>query len=198
VKEAIQAYLSSVKSLCPQVTEAELDYLKRDLKVSELKQKEFFIHANTIQKEIGFIFSGLIRAFYIDNNGNEISVNFFGENGYATHYTAFITQTPSKYYFQCIEPTVVVTITYKHIQEGYEKFSIFERYGRLVAEEVLKMQQQRIEGFLFENAESRYLAFIKKNPDLFNRISISYLASYLGIERQSLTRIRKKLAHHSF
>lgn len=166
--------------------------------MSELKQKQFFIHANTIQKEIGFIFSGLIRAFYIDNNGNEISVNFFGENRYATHYTAFITQTPSKYYFQCIEPTVVVTITYKHIQEGYEKFSIFERYGRLVAEEVLKMQQQRIEGFLFENAESRYLAFIKKNPDLFNRISISYLASYLGIERQSLTRIRKKLAHHSF
>jgi hypothetical protein len=138
-----------------------------------------------------------LRAFYIDNNGNEISVNFIRENRYATHYSAFITRTPSKYYFQCLEPTVLVTISYKHIQEGYEKFPIFERYGRLVAESVLKIQQKRIEGFLFDNAESRYLDFINENPDLFNRVSLSYLASYLGIERQSLTRIRKKLAGHS-
>ena len=139
-----------------------------------------------------------MRAFYIDNNGNEISVNFIRENRYATHYSAFITRTPSKYYFQCLEPTVLVTISYKHIQEGYQKFPIFERYGRLVAESVLKIQQKRIEGFLFDNAESRYLDFINENPDLFNRVSLSYLASYLGIERQSLTRIRKKLANHSF
>jgi ABC-type amino acid transport substrate-binding protein len=91
-----------------------------------------------------------------------------------------------------------VTISYKHIQEGYKKFPIFERYGRLVAEAVLKIQQKRIEGFLFDNAETRYLDFIKENPNLFNRVSLSYLASYLGIERQSLTRIRKKLASHSF
>jgi hypothetical protein len=130
---------------------------------------------------------------FLDNNGNEISVNFIRENRYATHYSAFITRTPSKYYFQCLEPTVLVTISYKHIQEGYEKFPIFERYGRLVAESVLKIQQKRIEGFLFDNAESRYLDFINENPDLFNRVSLSYLASYLGIERQSLTRIRKKL-----
>jgi DNA-binding MurR/RpiR family transcriptional regulator len=62
----------------------------------------------------------------------------------------------------------------------------------------LKIQQKRIEGFLFDNAETRYLDFIEENPDLFNRVSLSYLASYLGIERQSLTRIRKKLASHSF
>jgi CRP-like cAMP-binding protein len=125
-------------------------------------------------------------------------VNFFRENRYATHYPAFITQTPSKYYFQCIEPTTIVTVSYKHIQEGYEQFPIFERYGRLVAEEVLKMQQKRIESFLFENAETRYLEFVQENPDLFNRVSLSHLASFLGIERQSLTRIRKKLIQSSF
>jgi DNA-binding MarR family transcriptional regulator len=55
------------------------------------------------------------------------------------------------------------------------------------------MQQKRIESFLFENAETRYLEFVQENPDLFNRVSLSHLASFLGIERQSLTRIRKKL-----
>ena len=195
MKEAFATYLNSVKKLCPKVTNVELDYLHSGLTITELKQKHFFIHANTIQKKIGFVYSGLLRAFYVDQNGNEISVNFIRENRYATHYSAFITQTPAKYYFQCIEPTILVSISYKHIQEGYIKFPIFERYGRLVAEEVLKMQQKRIESFLFENAETRYLDFVKENPDLFNRVSLSYLASFLGIERQSLTRIRKKLAY---
>ena len=198
MKNAITTYLKSFQAICPNATIEELNYLESGLSVIELKPKHFFIHANTMQKEIGFVFSGLLRAFYIDNNGNEISVNFIRENRYATHYSAFITQTPSKYYFQCLEPTVLVTISYKHIQEGYEKFPIFEPYGRLVAEAVLKIHQKRIEGFLFDNAETRYLDFIKENPDLFNRVSLSYLASYLGIERQSLTRIRKKLASHSF
>ena len=197
MKNAIITYLKSFQTICPNATIEELNYLESGLSVVELKAKHFFIHANTIQKEIGFLYSGLLRAFYIDNNGNEISVNFIRENRYATHYSAFITRTPSKYYFQCLEPTVLVTISYKHIQEGYEKFPIFERYGRLVAESVLKIQQKRIEGFLFDNAESRYLDLINENPDLFNRVSLSYLASYLGIERQSLTRIRKKLAGHS-
>ena len=198
LKNAIITYLNSFQAICPNATIEELNYLESGLSVIELKPKHFFIHANTMQKEIGFVYSGLLRAFYIDNNGNEISVNFIRENRYATHYAAFITQTPSKYYFQCLEPTVLVTISYKHIQDGYERFPIFERYGRLVAEAVLKIQQKRIEGFLFDNAETRYLDFIKENPDLFSRVSLTYLASYLGIERQSLTRIRKKLASHSF
>ena len=177
------------------MTDIELNYLESGLTISELKSKHFYIHANTIQKELGFVFSGLLRAYYIDNNGNEISVNFIRERRYATHYSAFITQIPSKYNFQCIEPSIIVNLSYNHIQEGYARFPILERYGRLVAEEVLKFQQKRIEGFLFDNATTRYLDFIKENADLFNRVSISYLSSYLGIERQSLNRIRKKLAH---
>jgi CRP/FNR family transcriptional regulator len=194
LKEAIDTYLNSVKTLCPKVSEEELNYLNSGITVTEFKPKHFYLHANSIQKEIGFLYSGLIRSFYIDNNGNEISVNFFRENSFATDYPAFITQTPCKYYFQCIEHTVIVNLSYKHIQEGYEKSPILERYGRLVTEEVLKMQQRRIDRFLFDNAEKRYLNFIDEYPDLFNRVSLSYLASYLGIERQSLTRIRKKLA----
>ena len=196
MNDAFDTVLNSVKSLCPKVTKDELEYLQSGLTVTELRSKHFYIHANTVQKEIGFVFSGLLRAFYVDKDGNEISVNFIREGRYATHYSALITQTPCKYYFQCIEPSIIVNLSYKHIQDGYNKFPNLERYGRLVVEEILKMQQSRIESFLFENAETRYLDFINENPDLFNRVSLSYLSSFLGIERQSLTRIRKKLAHH--
>lgn len=190
----MNTYLNAVRTLCPNVSHTALNYLKSGLRVVELQPKHFFIHANVIQQEIGFVFQGLIRAFYIDNQGNEITVNFVQENRYATHYTAFITRTPGKYYFQCIEPTILVKLSYDHIQTGYDKFADIERYGRLIAEEVLKFQQKRIESFLFDTAEQRYLDFIKENPDLFNRVSLSHLSSFLGMERQTLTRIRQKLA----
>ena len=190
----MNTYLNAVRTLCPNVSYTALNYLKSGLRVVELQPKHFFIHANVIQQEIGFVFQGLIRAFYIDNQGNEITVNFVQENRYATHYTAFITRTPGKYYFQCIEPTILVNLSYDHIQTGYDKFPDIERYGRLTAEEVLKFQQKRIESFLFDTAEQRYLDFIKENPDLFNRVSLSHLSSFLGMERQTLTRIRQKLA----
>jgi hypothetical protein len=63
----------------------------------------------------------------------------------------------------------------------------------LIAEQILIKKQERIESFLFENAEERYLKFVENHSNIINRISVSHLSSYLGIERQSLTRIRKKL-----
>jgi CRP/FNR family transcriptional regulator len=187
LKEAIDTYLSSVKSLCSKVTEVELNCLKSGIAVTELKPKHFYLHSNSIQKEIGFLYSGLMRSFYIDNKGNKISVNFFLENSFATDYPAFITQTPCKYYFQCIEHTVIVNLSYKHIQEGYEKFPTLERYGRLVTEEVLKMQQRRRDRFLFDNAEKRYLNFINEYPDLFIRVSLSSCWRPRQQQQQSIT-----------
>ena len=195
MENAFNEYLTAVKSLCPNVTQAELDFLESGLTIKELRSKEFYLRANDVQNEMGYVYSGLLRAFYIDQSGNEITVNFLHENNYATHYSAFITRTPSKYYLQCLEPCVIVQLSYEHMQTGYEQFPLLERYGRLVAEEVLKTLQKRIESFLFDNAETRYLDFVKANPELFNRVSISYLSTYLGIERQTLTRIRKRLAH---
>lgn len=196
MKDAINAYLNTVKTICPKVTSNELNYIESGLNVKELKPKDFYISANIIQNEIGFVFSGLLRSFYVDKNLNQITVKFVCENEFATDFPAFISESPSKYYYQCIEPTIIVSLSLQHILEGYEKFPILERYGRLVAEEIVKIQQKRIGSFLFETAEERYINFIKEYPTLFNRVSVSDLSSYLGIERQSLTRIRKKLTNN--
>lgn len=193
LEDILTTYLDSVQKRCPQITKEELSFLASGLTISELKAKHFYIHADSVQGEIGFVYSGLLRAFYIDNKGNDVTVNFIKEGKYATHYPAFINKKRSRYTFQCIEPSVIVNFSYKHLQECSEKFHGIEHYIRLIVEEEFSMQQGRIESFLFDNAETRYLNFIKDHSDLFNRISLSYLCSYLGIERQSLTRIRKKL-----
>lgn len=188
-------FLESVREICPNIADFELSQFASKLTFKELDRKDFFLQSGKTQKAIGFIAKGLVRSSLIDPDGNEITVGFYSEGDYATHYPAFITQQPSKYSIQCLEPTTMIYLSFEDMQWAYQQLPGFERYGRLVAEEILKRQQSRIESFIFQTAEERYLDFIKKQPGLFNRISISHLCSYLGIERQSLTRIRQKLAH---
>ncbi len=194
MENEIKKFLNSIKYYCPEMREQELLTFAEKLKTITLQKNEYFIQAGKVHDEIGFITKGLIRSYFIDGDGNKKTVRFYAENDYATHYTAFITQQPSKYSFQCLENTTLVLLGYDTMQRAYKIFPGFEKYGRLVAEEILKMQQHRIESFIFQTAEERYRDFIKQYPDVFNRVSLSHLCSYLGIERQTLTRIRQKLA----
>ncbi len=166
MQEEIKIYLNSVNSICPELTEQELIKFSEKLTILSLKKKEYFIQAGHLQNAVGFIVSGLIRSYYTDDNGNEKTVRFYGEKDYTTHYTAFITQQLSKYTFQCLENTVLVLLSYENMQLGYRRIPVFEKYGRLVAEEILKIQQHRIESFVFQTAEERYLDFMKQHPDL--------------------------------
>lgn len=188
-------YEESVRSICPEVTDFELSRFVSLLTFQELKKKDLFLQSGKVQKAIGFVTKGLVRSFYIDQEGNEITVGFYAEGDYVTHYPAFLSREPSKYSIQCLEPTSLFCLSFENQQWIYQQFPSFERYGRLVAEEILKQQQARIESFIFQTAEERYLDFINRQPTLFNRVSLSHLCSFLGIERQTLTRIRQKLAH---
>jgi CRP/FNR family transcriptional regulator len=190
---AIQKYLDSYKIVCPRLTKEELNFIAERTTISELKSNTFYLKKDQVQNEMSFLHQGLLRSFYIDDKGSEITIQFIKEGEYIADYSAFITQKPSKFYIQCLEPCILVNISFLTIQDAYFNFKNFENYGRKIAEAILVNKQNRIESFLFQNAESRYLNFLKQNPSLINRISITHLCSFLGIERQSLTRIRKKL-----
>jgi CRP-like cAMP-binding protein len=189
-----EIFSKSVKAICPDLTDAEVSQFASTLNFKALDKRDLFLKAGKVQKAIGLITKGLVRSFFIDKDDTEITVGFYAEGDYATHYHAFITQQPSRYSIQCLEPTTIACLSFEDMQGMYQQSPKFERYGRLIAEEILKRQQARIESFIFQTAEERYLDFMKQHPALFNRVSLSHLCSYLGIERQSLTRIRQKLA----
>ncbi len=189
-KEYIDSYLKTFVDL----NSDELSFINSSLSIRKYNKKEFLFESGMVQKEVGFVCKGFLRRYYINEKGNKITTGFINENNYATDYPSFIRQKPSKYFIECLEPSVIIKFPYNKIQEGYTKFKAIEMYGRLIAEWVLTVQTDRVESFLFENAEERYLKFIDQNKDIINRVSLSHLASYLGIERQSLSRIRSKIA----
>lgn len=191
--EEIKIYLDHIKDICFELTKEELNQFSIGLTVIQLVKNDFYINAGQIQKEGCFLIKGLIRAFHTDNFGNEKNVYFIPENEYSFHYASFMDNKPSPLSFQCLEPCIIVSFSRDHLSRAYEQIPKFEKYGRLIVEEKLKIQQQRLESLLFRNAEQRYIDFINQYPQLFNRLSISQLCSYLGVERQTLTRIRKKI-----
>ncbi|WP_299247050.1 Crp/Fnr family transcriptional regulator [uncultured Aquimarina sp.] len=194
MKEEYQEFYNAYIKLFPDLNSEELAFLRSYLTIEEYDKKEFLFKSGEVQKEVAFVCKGLLRRYYVNEKGNKITTGFVNENNYATDYPAFIRQIPSKYFIECLEPSVIIKLPYDKIQEGYKKYKRSEMYGRLIAEYVLTFQTDRVESFLFKNAEERYLDFIAHNKDIINRISLSHLSTYLGIERQSLSRIRRKIA----
>lgn len=192
-KKVIQSYSNSLINIYPDLTQEELYFIVSKVTITKLDNKKFYLNAGEVQLSMGFVYKGLLRSYYIDKDGKEITISFIKENSYASDYSAFLAKKPSKFYIQALEPCIFVNLSHLSMQECYSRYKNFEKYGRLVAENILVMRHNRIESFLFENAEQRYLNFIEQNAELLNRISLTHLSTFLGIERQSLTRIRKKL-----
>ncbi|NHF60877.1 Crp/Fnr family transcriptional regulator [Flavobacteriaceae bacterium TP-CH-4] len=194
MKEEFQRYFDMYLGLFPDANAEGIEFLRSALTIQEYAKKDLLFKSGDIQREVGFVCKGLLRRYYVNDRGNKITTGFVKENNYASDYPAFIRQIPSKYFIECLEPSVIIKLSYDKIQEAYKRYKKAGTYGRLVAEYVLTHQTDRVESFLFNTAEERYLKFIKENSDIMNRISLSQLASYLGIERQSLSRIRSRLS----
>ncbi|MDC8003863.1 Crp/Fnr family transcriptional regulator [Aureisphaera galaxeae] len=178
----------------PLLSEEAKQFTRSILTLKEYGKHDFVFKNGAIQRTIGYVYQGLLRKYYINEKGKKINTGFICEGGYATDYPSFLRQKPTKYYIECLEPSIIVNMSYDDLQEVYNRSKGNEMYGRLIAEQVLIRETDRVESLLFETAEERYLNFISNNKNIMNRISLTDLASFLGMERQSLSRIRSNLA----
>lgn len=189
----LEGYSKALRNICPELSDEEISFMLNSVTITELNAKEKYLKPGDIQNSLVFCFKGLLRSFYINDKGEDITVSFTKENNYATDYGAFIKQKPSSYFIETLEPCLLINVSFDSIQECYSKFKNCEKYGRIIAEKHLIKVQDRINDFLFFNAEQRYLNFVSKHSNILNRISLTHLSSYLGMKRQTLTRIRKNL-----
>jgi CRP/FNR family transcriptional regulator, anaerobic regulatory protein len=191
--EPKKIFIKRLQLICPEISDEDLKAFESGLMVQNFKNKELVFEYSKPQSNILFIITGMVRSFYINENGTEISAYFIREYDFVSDYPAFLTDSKSNYFFQALENTSVVIIPKKLILKAYETSPKFEKFGRLIAEEAVKFLQARVDSFIFKSATDRYLDFIKTEKELINRLSLQHIATYLGIERQSLTRIRKNL-----
>ncbi len=140
-----------------------------------------------------FLTKGFFRMYYVDPAGREINYRFTFANNFMVDFQSFLTQKPSRYYWQAMENAEGLSISYDHVQRAYQQSPNWDRFGRLMAEKVYQQVNERIELLQFLSPEQRYLRVIATQPDLVQYVSQFQLSSYLGVTPESLSRIRKRL-----
>ena len=138
---------------------------------------------------IYFINKGMARIYYY-KNGIDITDSFVLENNVIVRVESLFTGKPSRKGIQVLEDSEIVAIDSNKLFKLYDSYPEIERLFRKIFEASHVETVNRIEGIQFHSAEERYKALLEDTPDIIQRVSLKYIASYLGITQVSLSRIR--------
>ena len=181
---------SSLLSLT-QIPESELNDFCENLKYKQYQKGTFLCQEGQVEHHIYYLLSGATRN-YFQKDEKDFTVSFHFENEFVSAYYSFLTREPSRFSIEIIQDAEVILIPYQHLHDFYKKSVNGERTGRLIAESQYIKRLQREMELLSLTAEERYAKLMEFNPALIQTISIKHLSSFLGIQPESLSRIRKQ------
>ncbi len=159
-----------------------------------LKKGDYFITDGQTAKEIGFLESGIIRAFYRNSEAVEYNKHFFINPCFIGGYASLIAGTPNQIIQQALTDCRIQVAKFADIQKLYEICPDIERGARILAEQFFVQKEQREIEIVLLDADKRYQIFQKNFPQLEQQIPQYHIASYLGITPTQLSRIRRKLS----
>jgi len=174
--------------------EAAWNDMQQRLATRTFKKKQPFIAEGKVCREIAFICKGSFRCFKVID-GIEVSTFFSFEHNWVSSYTSFLRKAPSFISIEAMEESEVLVLSYDDLQYLYNHYIAFERFGRLMAEYLVGCYDDRMLSLLLKTPEERYLKTLMENSQYFERVPQHYIASYLGIAPESLSRIRKRVMH---
>jgi len=174
-------------------TEEELAFFVSLMEIRKLKKSEKLLCQGENADYVYYIDKGLLR-YYSEIDGKERTYRVLREDMWVSEYAAFLTRKPSMINIEALEETIVLQLHYNKMQEGYEKAKVFERFGRKMAEALFITESEKSSEMRLKSPELRYLELLKNDAELINRVPLKYIASILGIEPESLSRIRKRTA----
>ena len=174
-----------------ELNKEEEQFIASVFKLKSFAKGEHFLLASDVCRESAFIESGVFR-FYINTDERDATYYFAAETEFICDYPSFLPQLPSDKNIQALEPAEVRIISFDNLQRFYQTVSFGERFGRLVAEEIFVDSIQQLASFYQDKPATRYQNFVRRFPRLVQRLPQYYIASYVGIEPQSLSRIRRR------
>ena len=156
--------------------------------------KDALLHrAGELADHVFFICSGLVRFFYITEDGKEHNKSFSRENQFAGALQYSVQAEPCRFAIQALEPTQTLAISLQGLNNLYQQSVAWANLGRLYLETLAVRKTEREAGFLLDSAEARYKDFLDQEPELVERLPLYHIASFLGITDVALSRIRRRI-----
>jgi len=190
MNEAIDKSISRYISL----TEEELEIFHTLLKHKSVLKKTYLLQEGEVCDFEAYILKGCIRSYFIDKNGFEVILQFGIEDWWVSDIASFYNREPSKMYIETLEDCELLFLTPQDKEELFAKVPKFERFFRLMLQKNISTTQNRLINTISKTATEKYLDFIKLYPTIPQRVAQHYIASYLGISAEFLSKIRTKIA----
>jgi CRP/FNR family transcriptional regulator, cyclic AMP receptor protein len=179
---------------CAIFSEEEIQIFNDLLQHKTVKKKTMLLREGEICNFEAYILKGCIRTFCMDENGTEVVLQFAIEDWWVSDIASFHDQTPSKLYIETLENCELLMLNYQAKEELLAKIPLFERVFRLMVQRNLAVTQNRLLNIITKSAQERYLEFLERYPTISQRVSQHYIASFLGISAEFLSKIRTKMA----
>lgn len=179
-----------------QPTNTEWNAFASKLKERHLAKDEVYLREGDISKRIGFVTKGSLRMYYTIN-GEELCKDFQFEGHFTGSSASMATQQPSKFSIAALEETTIAEISSHDMSQLFDKYKVYERLGRIYMTHMFIYKEKREASLLFDSSKTRYENLVREQPEHVKRIPLKYLASYLGIKPESLSRIRNEIANRS-
>jgi CRP-like cAMP-binding protein len=186
----MQFLIDGIKQIIS-VSDDEAQLLKQLFTEKHIKKGEHFLIEGQVCRSVAMIKSGLVR-YYINDDGNEGTYYFGSEGDFVCDYESFLPQAPTNKNIQALEDTSLYVISHDGLQQLYKGLKEGERLGRLAIEQIFVHNIQQLSSFYKDSPEVRYQRFLSTYSDISQRVPQYYIASYVGIKPQSLSRIRKR------
>ncbi len=173
------------------LSEEEVQLIKNEDIIREYKKGDYLLKEGQIAQVCFLVLKGCVKRYYLED-GEEKIMEFYTENDPIAP-VSYTTQEPSKYYISCVEPCIISTGTEERTQRFLEAFPRFVPIFIKIGEHLSAEKQISADNFKNLSPEDRYQKLLDTRPDLVNRVPQYMIASYLGIQPQSLSRIRKRI-----
>ncbi|MFY7900082.1 MAG: Crp/Fnr family transcriptional regulator [Chitinophagaceae bacterium] len=187
--EQIRQYFEQICTLSNKDWELFSSKLDKQL----LPKKHLLLKQGQTENYLSFVEKGTIR-FFIPNEENDVTFAFAFAGNFASSYDSFLTQNPTTYCVETLSETILWRISYANLQQIYNDTEVGNRIGRFASEELFLKKSKRELSLLTHTAEQRYLNLFKEQAHVLQLIPLKYIASYIGITPQALSRIRKRIS----
>ena len=174
------------------VSEEMQQQLKDLFKEVVLPKNEFLIEEGRVCRHLYFLEQGCLRGYY-NLDGKEITYWFGFENDFVTSFHSFITQEPAVENIQLMEGAVLWSISKDALTNLVDKYQEAERLLRIAYEKYYIRLEGRFVNSQFRTASERYEKLLQETPEIIERVPLGYIASYLGISQETLSRVRSRL-----
>lgn len=175
------------------LTDEEFAFILSYFTVKKLKKHQFLIQTGDHVHHSYWVKKGLLKATFIDEKEKEHIIQFAMENWWITDYQAYFTQTQAIVNVDCMEDSELYCLSYENREKLCSELQKVEYFFRKKANSGFVALQKRMLSFLSNNIKERYEILLSQYPDLFQRVSKTIIASYLGVSRESLSRLNSRL-----